>query len=487
MLAIALGLLIFQLIVFSRLWADFPSGLSIGNIPVGRQNRQQAAQRILQVYSLPVELHYNDAIILLEPSTVNFEINIESMLAAAELERTRQPFWQAFWDYLWGSQQVTTNIPLAVSYSESRLRAYLNTEIAQRYDQAAVPPQPIPGTVQFQPGSQGTSLDIDRSVPLIDNALRSSTNRVVNLLLSRSNPSRPSFQNLDILLKQTIIDVNGYDGAVGIYVSDLQTGQETTFIYDNKDLVNTPPDLAFTASSTIKIPIMVSAFRRLGDRPNQDIAMSPEVVSNLDKMISRSDNNATDWIMENVIAAGRGPLLVSADMKTLGLEDTFIAGYFYSGAPMLNRFKTPANSRTDVTIERDPYSQTTAAEMGMLLEDIYQCATVSGGSLIAVFPGEITQSECQTMLDYMKNDRSPYLILAGLPDGTEVAHKHGWVIDQFGIIKDMSDAAVVYTKSGNYVLTVYLYHPRQLVFDTANKLVADISKAVYNYFNLPQR
>ncbi len=486
-IALSIGLLIFQLIAYSRLWADYPAGLTIGNIPVGRQNRQEAAQRILQVYSLPVELHYNNSTIMLEPSTINFEIDIESMLAAAELERTRQPFWQDFWDYLWGGSATTKNIPLAVSYSEPRLRAYLRDEVARRYDQASTPARPIPGSVAFQPGIEGTSLDIERSVLLVDSALRSDSHRVVNLLLAHTNPGRPTFDNLEILLKQTIIDIGGFDGAVGLFVSDLQNGQEISFIYDNRQLVNTPPDLAFTAASTIKIPIMVSAFRRLGERPNLDLPVTADVTAHLDKMIGLSDNTATDWIMQNTLDAVRAPLLVSDDMKALGLENTFLAGFFYTGAPMLNRFKTPANSRTDVSIERDPYSQTTAAEMGMLLEDIYQCATTNGGSLIAVFPGQITQTECQTMLNYMKNDRSPYLILAGLPDGTEVAHKHGWVIDQFGIIKDMSDAAIVYTKSGNYVLTVYLYHPQQLVFDSANKLIADISRAVYNYFNLPQQ
>ena len=484
-LAIAVGLFIFQLIAFSRLWANYPAGLTIGNVPVGRQNRQEAAQRILQVYSLPVELHYNNAVIMLNPSSINFEINIENMLAAAELERTRQPFWQGFWDYLWGGSTTGKNIPLSIRYSESRLKTYLRDEIAPRYDQPAAPAKPIPGSVQFAPGSEGTTLNVDRSTILIDGALRSDSRRTVNLALDRSNPDRPTFRNLEILLKQTIVDITGFDGVVGVYVADLQSGQEITFIFNQLALVNTPPDLAFTASSTIKIPIMVSAFRRLGQRPTIDIPLSDEILGKLDKMIGRSDNTATDWIMQNILDQALGPLMVTDDMKALGLNNTFLAGFFFNGAPMLRSFKTQANTRLDVEMERDPYSQTTAAEMGMLLEDIYQCADSGGGALLAVFPGEITQTECQMMIAYMKNDRSPYLILAGLPDGTEVAHKHGWVIDQFGIIKDMSDAAIVYTKSGNYVLTVYLYHPQQLVFDNSNKLIADISRAVYNYFNLP--
>jgi beta-lactamase class A len=485
LLAMSIGLMILQLIAFSRLRANYPPGLMVAGVPIGNLNRQEAAQRLLEVYSLPVELNYNDSIIQMPVSHVNFSLDIESMLAAAELDRTSLPFWQGFWDYLWGRSSSPKNVPLVISYSEDSLRAFLRDQVAVRYDQPPSPAKPIPGSVEFVAGEQGTQLDIDRAVILIDTALRSSSVRRVNLPLGRSNPDRPTLQNLDILIKQTIADVAGFEGTIGFYVSDLQTGQEVTFVYENKILVTTPPDVSFTASSTLKIPIMVSAFRRLGDNLETDNEMTPQVIEQLDNMISRSDNQATDWIMENILDPIRGPLVVTNDMKELGLENTFLAGYFYQGAPLLFRFETPGNRRTDVNVERDPYSQTTAAEIGMLLEDIYQCATVGGGSLVAVFPGEITTAECQLMIQYLKNDRTPWLILAGLPDGTEVAHKHGWVSDQFGIIHDMSDAGIVFTKSGDYVLSVFLYHPTQLVFEPGNQLVADISRAVYNFFNLP--
>lgn len=485
LIAMSIGLLVLQLIAFSRLRANYPAGLTVAGVPVGNLNRQQAAQRILEVYSLPVELDYNGSIIQLPLSLINFSLDIESMLAAAELDRTSLPFWQAFWDYLWGRSSFPKNVPLVMSYSEDNLRAFLRDQVATRYDQPATPARPIPGSVEFESGQQGTQLDIDRSVILIDAALRSNTNRHIDLPLGRSTPERPTLQNLDILIKQTIADVAGFEGTVGFYVADLHTGQEVTFVYENQNIITTPPDVSFTASSTLKIPIMVSAFRRLGENPEKDKEMTPMVVDQLDNMISRSDNVATDWIMENILDQIRGPLVVTNDMKALGLENTFLAGYYYSGAPLLFRFETPGNMRTDVNIERDPYSQTTAAEIGMLLEDIYQCATVGGGTLIAVFPGEITSAECQLMIQYMKNDRTPWLILAGLPDGTEVAHKHGWVSDQFGIIHDMSDAGIVFTKSGDYVLSIFLYHPTQLVFEPGNQLVADISRAVYNFFNLP--
>jgi beta-lactamase class A len=467
-----------QLIRFSRQWVNFPVGMLIADIPVGQLSRQQVADRLLEVYSLPVEIRYNNEIIHLSPNVVGFELDLETMLAAAELERTRQPFWTAFWNHLWGRPSEALDIPLRATYSEERLRNFLNTEIATRYDKQANPATPIVGTVNFQPGVPGTSLDIDRSVLLIDNALKSTSLRSVSLPLISTSPSRPNFQNLEVLIRQTI-ELANYDGVIGLYLHDLQSGQEINILNNQGSEIPNPPDVAFTGSSTIKIPVMISVYRRLG------IDVDADTRDYLQEMIGKSNNASTDWLIENVIDPARGPLMVTDDMQQLGLDNTFLAGYFYFGAPLLANISTPANQRSDINMEPDQYNQTTPSEIGMLLMDIYQCAHTGGGTLIAAFPEEITQSECQEMLDTLALDKTAVLIEAGLPDGTKIAHKHGWVPDIFGIIHDMSDASIVFTPGGNYVLTIYLYHPVQLIFEPSNDLLADISKAIYNYYNIP--
>lgn len=477
MVLFAVVLATLQLVRFSRLWANFPSGLNIAGIPVGNLNRQDAAQRLRAVYSLPIELYYGDAVIQLNPTTVGFALDMESMLAAADIERTRQPFWDAFWNYLWEQPTEPAEIPLSVTYSEERLRNYLIDEISARYDRPPTASIPLPGTVNFQPGSQGTELDIERAVDLIESALRSTTNRTVVLPLENTSPTRPTFQNLAVLIRQTIT-LSEFDGVIGVYVLDLQNGQEIRFTLNQGQEVSYPPDVSFTASSTIKIPVMVSVFRRLGEDPDA------ETVQNLEDMIARSINTATDWLMERSLNPLNGPLLVTEDMQTLGLENTFLAGYFYPGAPLLEIYSTPGNQRADVTTEPDRYNQTTPSEMGILLQDIYQCAHTGGGTLIAAFPGEITQDECRLMISNLIKDKIALLIEGGVPDGTNVAHKHGWVTDLYGIIHDMSDAGIVFTPGGDYILSIFLYHPTQIVFDPTNALVQDISRAVYNYYNL---
>jgi len=475
----AVVLTVLQLVRFSRMRAYFPAGLTIAGIPVGNLDRQQAADRLLEVFTQPIEITYNEAVIHIDPVNVGFELDLDTMLAVADQVRTQQPFWQAYWDYLWGRPSQETDIPLTSTYSEDRLRAYLESEIASRYDQPATAAKPVVGTVNFEAGVEGTVLDIDKAILPIENALHSTTQRTAALPLERTDPTHPSFANLGVLLKQTI-ELSTFDGVVGLYLADLQNGQEIRFTVQQGTELSYPPDVAFTASSTIKIPIMVSVFRRLGDEIEND------TLRNLEDMIARSINSASDWLMERVIDPGSGPLLVTKDMVTLGLENTFLAGYFFQGAPLLDRISTPANQRTDVTTEPDPYSQTTPLEMGMLLLDIYQCATSGNGNIIAAFPGEITQPECEMMIDNLLKDKTARLIEAGLPDGTNIAHKHGWVTDPYGIIHDMSDSAIVYTPGGNYVLAIFLYDAEQIIFDPANDMVKNISRAVYNYYNLPE-
>jgi beta-lactamase class A len=278
------------------------------------------------------------------------------------------------------------------------------------------------------------------------------------------------------LLKQ-IIDQRGFDGIVDLYFVDLQTDEKIHFAYQAGQNISITPDIAFTASSTIKIPIMVSVYQYFGGKLNE------QTVNLLQSMITESENAAADALMESLDKI-RGPLVVSETMQALGLENTFINGYFYPGAGVLKFYNTPANKRTDVNTDPDIYSQTTPADMGMLLEDIYLCAQTGGSSLVAVFPGKIDQAACQQMLQYLEQNKPVMLIKAGVPEGVVIANKYGYVSDINGIVNNVSDAAIVYTPVGNYVLTIYAYHPIQALWNTVSPMFVEFSRAIYNYFNL---
>lgn len=458
--------------------------MTIGGVPVGGLDPQAASQRVLQVYNTPVELQYGGGTIQVEPPTLGFEMDIDSMLAAADLARTGGVFWGGFWDYLWNRDPAAQAVPLRATISEERLRNYLQTEVSPRYDQPSTPAQPVAGTTRFTPGQPGEVLDVDQAVPLIEDALRSPTNRTVTLTaLHNAVAARPTLQNLEILLKQ-LINTAGFDGVIGVDMLDLQNGQEIHFALNQGQDISIDPDVAFTAASTIKIPVLVTYFVQHGPGPVDD-SVNQTILS----MIHLSNNVATDELMAEFDPT-TGPLVVTDDMKKLGLDNTFIIGFFQPGSPPLRQVRTPANQRADVNTEPDSYNQTTPSDMATLLEDIYQCSETGGGALVAAFPGKMTQSVCKQIINYLLADKIGVLLEAGVPEGTQVAHKHGWVTDPAtGLDHDWSDAGIIYTPGGNFVLSIYSFHPVQLVFPDVgdrigiNHLFANLAQAVYNYYN----
>ena len=480
-LSIAIVITIIALVGYSRTRNNYPNGMTIGGVPVGGVNPLIASERVLQVYSSPVEVRYAEAIFQIEPSVVGFEVDIENMIAAADLARTGDPFWGGFWNYLWNRESEPVEIPLSASITEDRLVAYLQNEISARYDEPPTPAQPVPGSTTFSPGIPGRVLDVSRAVRLIEDTLRSPNNRTVVLSYQQSTASRPTIQNLEILLQQNIL-VAGFDGVIGVYLLDLQNGQEIHFAMDRGELISVNPDVAFTSSSTVKIPIMVSYFIKYGST-----ALDENTSNIILDMIRKSENPPADRLM-NSLDSFRGPLIVTEDMKKIGLENTFLAGFFCSAespCPLLQKINTPANQRGDVFTDPDVFNQTTPSDTGMLLADIYQCAESSGGALIAAYPQTINSEICQRMIDFLAADKIGVLLEAGVPEGTRVAHKHGWISEpSSGVIKNISDAGIVYTPGGNYVIAIYAYHPVQTIWEPVSTMFAQLSQAVYNFYNL---
>jgi len=472
MLLAALVLTFVELLLYSQQRARMPGGLSVGGVPIGGLTQSDAAQRLAQAYSIPVELHYGDQIILLNPSSVGFQLDIEAMLAAAEQQRTGTEFWPGFWDFLWNRPGDSENVPVRSEHSQAQLEAAMR-DIAARYDQPPEPARPVPGSSQFEPGAAGRVLDISRAAELVGEVLNSPANRRVTLPVVASGASRPSLATLETLLLQ-IAEVQGFDGLLDVYLMDLRTGEELHSVTLAGEEIPSSPDVAITAGSTIKIALATAFFRHF------DLPLNAEQETWMVDMITLSGNETSDLIME-AIDPFRGPLMVTETLNELGLENTFIAGYFRLGAELLRAYSTPANARTDINTGPDPYNQTTASETGWLLADLYSCAQ-GGGTIQAVFPEEIPPEECSYTLDLMARNKIGVLLEAGVPEGTRLAHKHGWTGSP---LEWLGDAGVVYTPGGDYVLSVFMWDEVDMIWEPTSGLLADISAAVYNYFNPP--
>jgi hypothetical protein len=285
---------------FQAAQAFFPPGSTLAGVPVGGLDHQEAVQRLQAAYAAPVELHYQEDTIYLSPEAAGFTLDIDRILPAGPQTGELTPALPAFRDYLWNRPAAPIHGPLKYAISEERLRLSLE-DIASRYDVSPIPALPVPASFNFQPGVPGRELDIDASIPLVQAVLPSISRPPVDLPTRAIAPPRPDFQNLEILLQQ-IAAASGLNSVVDVYLADLQTGEQVHFAMRPGESLSTRPDIAFSGSSIIKIPILVSAFRRVEGSPT-------EMVDGwLQSMFSQSSNEAADALMKNVIDPVRGPL-----------------------------------------------------------------------------------------------------------------------------------------------------------------------------------
>jgi len=434
-----------------------PQGVSLAGVPVGGKWEDEALGLLGDAFSQPVKLHYLDESLLLHPQDVGFQVETEKMMEeAARLKEA--DFWQGFADYVLGTNPQPVDIPLQAKCDEGLVKDFL-VAIAEEYDHPLQKPYANADTLTFVPGHPEQRLDIEASLPLVIAALNSANHREVDLVVNVGpTPREPGLWMMEQMIQGIMADFPGF---YSIYIKDLATGEEYT----------DDADVAYAGMSIIKIAIMMETYRRLDGPPDL------ETTKLLTETMTLSGNFTANLLLRYIGDgdAYEGARRLTESMRYLGLVNTFMATP-YDVDVLPQQIVTPANQRTDVSTNPDPFMQTTPQDMGRLLEMIYQCAK-GGGTLIAAYPDELTPEECQAMLDIMSQNRIGALIEAGVPEGTRVAHKHGWVGDSHG------DAGIVFSPGGDYVLCIYLYNKDWLEWGVSTPLMARVSEATYNYFN----
>ena len=461
---------------FDQTVGQIPEGSSIGSYPVGGADIASVLDAVQAIYESPIELTYLGSRIQLQPKDLGFGLNREETLNRFNNALAEASAGNTLLAYLFGqSHSEPVHSELIFTEDTDAVRSLLTDEIAPRYDRPAQAKQPAEDGTRFLPGHSGTALDAEAAVPLILEALRSDTDRSVELPVEEIPEPKAALVNLEIILRN-VIDTWQDEGQVTeVYFSDPQTNE--WFDIARRDRSDLIPEISFTAASTMKLPIMISSYARMDEEP------TPITQKMLRLMITESKNDQTDWMMENIIGGEYAPLTVTEDMHLLGMKNSFLSGYFYLGAPLLALVETEANTRTDVSLKPDVYNQTTPRDMGTLMDALYRCEANGDGLLFDVLPDQITQHECEEMIQLLKDNHLPYLISAGVPDTVEVAHKHGWIEETDGLLHTMSNIGAVYSPGGDYILSIYTYHPENLIFDEGNTLFSQISAAVYDYFN----
>jgi beta-lactamase class A len=276
-----------------------------------------------------------------------------------------------------------------------------------------------------------------------------------------SGPRSPS-DSLKSMIERRIAETKG--AVVGVAFHDLGTG----------DTLFSNADDSFHAASTMKVPVMIELFRRIdagalsldqgillvnqfgsivdgspygldaGDDSDSSaysaIGKRVQVRELIDRMITRSSNLATNALIELV-----GADHANATAHELGAKSIRVL----RGVEDNKAFRAGLNNTT------------TARDLAVLLEAIETGRAASRRS-------------CDAMRDILLRQEFSAEIPAGLPPGTKVAHKTGWIT---GVLHD---AAIIYPPNRKpYVLVVLTRGiPDEKV---ARRLIVDISRLVYEH------
>jgi uncharacterized protein YraI len=287
-------------------------------------------------------------------------------------------------------------------------------------------------------------------------------------------PSNPSPVDLDAVgdaVLALLLD-NGFipeeDSFGSVFILDLASGEA----------ISLGRDIAYSGMSLVKIPILIEFYRQT-DQPAD--ARQAEIIANT--MICSGNHTANDLLA--IIGGGdhlAGAQQVTAMMQTLGLSNSFIMVPFDVSAgreptPQPYPVYAPPIAADQTRSQPDPFNQITPEDLGWLLNAVYQCAQTESGPLLETFPGEFTPTECRQIIQTLGSNQINVLTEAGVPFGTLVAHKHGWINDTHG------DAAIVFTPGGDFILTMALHQPEWLPYERSWPVMAEIARLVYNAYN----
>jgi beta-lactamase class A len=467
------GFLYYKLRQYDSLREAIYPGASAAGVPLAGQTREQAVgtleEMVVAPLNQPIALQYVTETVVLLPSDVKLEINVNDMAQQAyTLGRGAQPqFWDGYLKFLTeGLQPVNEDIPLMYTYDPQLLEEFLGN-IAEEKDQPLREVQAITDTLSFRPGRAGRKLDIPASLPVVEQSLTSADQREVTLLVDILEPAPPDIQMLGSMVQHRIDE---FAGMVSIYISRPAT--------DDRLEIN--PNIVYSGMSVVKVGVMLETFLHA-----EGASLDEETQQIMLKVVTdpTGSNYWANLLLERIGDGSQmeGCRRFSARMDELGLSATFIREPYRLETEGTHRGPGLAKLlllQRPVGANPDPFIQTSAHDIGVLLEMIYDCSQ-GEGRLLADYQGRISPESCQLILDDMKLNPVRTMIGAGIPEDVPLAHKHGFAYDTH------ADAGIVFLDDVDYILVQFQYAPTDwLVWAISQPVFEDISFAAYNFFSL---
>jgi beta-lactamase class A len=470
-LIIAAALLTPSYLRYRRTAGAVPPEVRLAGLDLYGADAAEVKMALEELFTEPVAAYYAGQRVILRPQMVEFQVDVEAMLAQAEGYNTPAHLLRVLVGQLLDRPPAPADVPLRYTLNGDALDNWL-VDVARHYDRPPLPPQPVLATLSIAPGQPGQQLDIPASHARLIAALTNPHARTADLVVHETAAPPIDMAALAELLRAGL---NQFPGIASVFLHHTSTGEEVA--------INA--DVAFAGMSTMKIAILEEVYRKLDAPPDA------ETIKLITQTTSLSGNFTANLLL-GIVGDGdpnAGVRVLNESLRTLGLKNSFMATPYDRKLASPPRIVTAANSRTDFNTQPDPYVQTTPRDIGLMLEMIVECSE-GGGTLLAAYgdqppggdlrpPGgdlRLTPAECQQALDYLALNEMRELIVAGVPADTRAIHKHGYVADTHG------DVAAIWGPAGPYVLSIFLYRPPWLEWAISSATMKDLSTAVWNYF-----
>jgi beta-lactamase class A len=300
-------------------------------------------------------------------------------------------------------------------------------------------------------------------------------------------------RNTPVLQQRLAAIAAGYPGKVGIFVRNIETGEETGLAADDQ----------FPMASTYKVAIMTEVFRQAeagrfsltdrvtladGDRAlgsglfsYMSPGLNPTIHDLLLLMITVSDNEATDLLLKRV-----GAKNVTATLRQLGIEDMrvdrtteeLINNWLAAANPALRgvsgaelmahpekvgEISREQTEQADRAFVNDPRDHSSPKAMAELLTKIVRNQAAS-------------EKSCKDMLTIMAEQQLRTRMHRYL-ENVPIASKSGT------IGYTVNDVGIVTAGKNHIVFSAYTLKGSEAVSsEQAEELIGRLARATYNYF-----
>ncbi len=301
-------------------------------------------------------------------------------------------------------------------------RLYANGRLVATH--VGIAPQ-IHFRLSLPPGRYDLEIRISRAGRLV----RRSTTLGTYLLRREARVAHPASATDARLQRSLRVVGRSFDGYAAVYVHDLRTGRAAGWNADAR----------FPAASTVKLGVLAAALERW----HGHVAV---------RSIDEELRALTGW--SSNLAANRLLLLLGHGSEAQGVRAVESAlarlGATQSTYPQLYRVGTSVDEQPPLATNR----VTTARDLGRVLASVAAAAT---GRQPAFRRTGLDEEEARYALGLLlaseRSGPNAGLLAGGLPGGTPVAQKNGWITD----VRDT--AAIVYGPHGPRIVVVLTYRP----------------------------